>query len=162
MVRSIRRFSFVPPCLCGEGCLGDWGGAPRVSYRWEIAATLGLLPYDFFLPAGNPCRISLDTAPCLGYNVVAGISDRRILWRSESAARATVGDRRYTPTRRRANLVVARGWPRRPPPRLKAQNEGAKWVAKPSRFNLLQSALDKFMKTKGRNKKDVKNEGCSG
>jgi hypothetical protein len=26
----------------------------------------------------------------------------------------------------------------------------------------LQSALDKFMKTKGRNKKDVKNEGCSG
>jgi hypothetical protein len=37
-----------------------------------------------------------------------------------------------------------------------------KWDAKLSRFNGLQSALDKLMKTKERNKKDVRNEGSSG
>ncbi len=38
----------------------------------------------------------------------------------------------------------------------------AEWVAKPSRFNRLQIDPDKLMKTKGRSKKDVKNEGWSG
>ena len=80
--------------------------------------------------------------------------------RWESAARATVGDRRSLAVG--ATLVVALGRPRGPPLRLRAQNNAAELFAKPRRFNLLQSALDKLMKTKGRNKKDVENEGCSG
>jgi hypothetical protein len=41
-------------------------------------------------------------------------------------------------------------------------SDAAKYVSKPRRFNRLQSALDKLVKTKGRNKKDVKNEDSSG
>jgi len=77
-----------------------------------------------------------------------------------SAARATEGGRRYNAVG--ATLVVALGRPRGPPLRLEGSNHGAKLVAKPRRFNRLQSALDKLMKTKGRNKKDVRNEGRSG
>jgi hypothetical protein len=45
---------------------------------------------------------------------------------------------------------------------LQDSEEGAKWVDKYRRFNRLQGALDKLMKTKGATQKDVKNEGSSG
>ena len=87
---------------------------------------------------------------------VAAISDGRI----SRARRVRRGRRLETAATRR------RGNPRRCPrvatraaPTDRGSNHGAKWVDKSSRFNLLQSALDKLMKTKGRNKKDVSAPG---